>query len=305
MTEHDIRVTARDGFVLRGTLYCPNDDVRGVVVFNPGGGAAATHYRNFLRHLASHQLAVIAYDYRGIGRSAPTTRENFDAGIEDWAELDQASVVDFALHRFPGQRISSVSHSIGCMIAAAAPNASKLNQFVFVAPHTGYWGDYHPWFRWPMGLVWHVAMPLVVRVLGYFPASKLGLGDDFPRRFALQWAGRLGPDFNFGAYGGNVEREYGLLDRMTALKNRALIVTAFDDCFATDTAIRRFSMAMPHLSLVRRELGSPTEKVALGHWGFFRRRHSSHWRIVSEFILGTPPKCMLAAEWITEPDEWP
>ena len=43
--------------------------------------------------------------------------------------------------------------------------------------------------------MWHGIMPLVARVVGYFPGSRVGLGDDFPLRFALQWSGRTTPSF--------------------------------------------------------------------------------------------------------------
>ena len=154
----------------------------------PAAGVAVERYRHFLTWVASRGFPVVAYDYRGVGTSAPSNAAGFDAGIEDWAELDQAAAIDFTRARFPAARLAGISHSIGCLVSAAATERDSIAQFVFVAPHTAYWGDYRQPWRLPMALVWHVLMPAVARVVGYFPAGRLGLGDDFPKKIAMQWA---------------------------------------------------------------------------------------------------------------------
>ena len=45
-----------------------------------------------------------------------------------------------------------------------------------------------------MAVLWHGVMPLVTRVVGYFPAQILGLGEDIPAGVAMQWAARTGPE---------------------------------------------------------------------------------------------------------------
>ena len=62
--------------------------------------------------------------------------------------------------RFPASSLAAISHSIGAMLLGAAPNISRIRTFVFVCPHTGYWGDYHLVWRAPMLLLWHGIMPV-------------------------------------------------------------------------------------------------------------------------------------------------
>lgn len=294
--ERRLEFAARDGFLLRGTLYlredatCPTD----VVVFNPGCGLRHSRFREFLRFLAREGIPVLAYDYRGVGIS--TTSRQFDAGIEDWIELDQAAAIQLALTRFPQARISSVSHSIGCFVAAAAPNASRLAQMVFVAPHTGFWRDYRSPWRWPMALVWHVLSPALARLLGYFPATRLGLGDNFPKRVALQWASRTQQHYDFRKFGSSASRIFEATERMRQLSGTALVITIDDDCFATDRAARRFMRGLPGVRLVRRDLALRSRGRA-GHLGFFRRRHSENWSIVAEFVRNRPSLPQLHPEW--------
>jgi predicted alpha/beta hydrolase len=258
------------------------------VVFNAGGGLSSLRYRHFLRFVAGEGIPVLAYDYRGVGMSRPDRWRGFDAGIEDWCELDQSSAIEALRTRFPEARLATVSHSIGCLIAAAAPNAPTLHQMVFIAPHTAYWGDYlQPW-RWPMALMWHVLMPAAARMFGHFPAARLGLGDDLPRRVALQWASRRTPDYRPGSAGGDPTREAVVLDRVARLNVPALVVSIADDAFAPEIAVRRFLMGIPEVPIVRRVVDAGATGGAIGHYGYFRRANVDRWRIIARFLRPAP-----------------
>jgi predicted alpha/beta hydrolase len=280
--EERLAVQARDGYRLGATLYRRDEDSPVAVVFNGGGGLASIRYRHFLRFLASRGFAVLAYDYRGVGASRPVRLRGFVAGLDDWAALDHSAAIDLALERFRGARIASVSHSIGCLVACAAPNASSLAQMVFVCPHTGYWKDYRARWRIPMAFAWHFAMPAIARAVGYFPGSALRIGDDFPLRFAMQWAGRTTPAFRTEQHA-----EDRLLDNARALRVPALALTVFDDAFVSDAAARRFLHAIPGVPVVRRHVEPhETRGERVGHFGFFRRRHAALWPIVARFLAG-------------------
>ena len=161
--EEPVALRARDGYALAATLFrrrgqAAADDA---VVFNAGGGLSSARYLHFIRFLAAEGFPTLAYDYRGVGRSRPAKLRGFVAGIEDWAEYDQAAALDFLRARHPRARLASVSHSIGGLVACAAPNANELAQMVFIGPHTGYFGDYATAWKWPMALMWHAVMPLL------------------------------------------------------------------------------------------------------------------------------------------------
>jgi predicted alpha/beta hydrolase len=285
--ENRLEISARDGYRLGATVYMRTGqgDPADAVVFNAGGGLSTVRYRYFLRYLAAEGFPVLAYDYRGVGMSSPASWRDFDAGIEDWTEFDQAGAIDALRARFPAARLTSVSHSIGCMFAAAAPNAPSLCQMVFIAPHTAYCGDYKQPWRWPMTLLWHVVMPWIARAVGYFPASRLGLGDDFPRRVALQWASRRTPDYRPGASGADTKREAGIRDRMFALVVPALVISMRDDAFAPEAAVRRFLATTPHIDADVRLIDPKTMPRAVGgHLGFFSRRNVEIWASIIEFL---------------------
>jgi predicted alpha/beta hydrolase len=287
--EKRLEIAARDGYRLGATLYvrAKQGDPANAVVFNAGGGLSTVRYRFFLRYLAAEGFPVLAYDYRGVGISSPASWRGFDAGIEDWTEFDQAGAIDALRARYPAARLMSVSHSIGCMFAAAAPNASSLSQMVFIAPHTAYCGDYKQPWRLPMTLLWHVLMPGIARTVGYFPGSRLALGDDFPRRVALQWASRRTPDYRPGASGADAYREAGIRDRMLTLALPALVISMTDDAFAPEVAVRRFLAGAPHVEADVRLVDPKTLPHAVGgHLGVFSRRNVAIWASIADVLNG-------------------
>ena len=283
--EATLSIPARDGFLLGARLFRREGqaDAPDAAVFASGGGLSVVRYRHFLRYLAAEGIPVLAYDYRGVGLSRPARLRGFVAGLEDWAELDQAGAIDATRERYPAARVTSIAHSIGSLVAATAPNAESLSQLVFIGPHTGYWRDYARGWRFPMALTWHLAMPALTRAVGFFPGHALGLGDDLPRGFALQWAGRTTPAFNLGHDDAARERGARLLASGIALGVPALVISFADDAFASERGVRRFLHAIPSAPVVRRHL-EPGAGAGYGHFGFFSRRHRAQWSIVSRFL---------------------
>jgi hypothetical protein len=92
-------------------------------------------------------------------------------------------------------------------------------------------------------------MPLVTRVVGFFPGRMLHLGDDIPRGVALQWAGR-----RTGTFG----RERGVADGPQ-------MIPSYLGCRPSDIGQRR-----------------------IRHFGFFRRTGSPIWQKVLAYILHGP-----------------
>ena len=285
--EEPVALRARDGFDLAATLFRRRGprEAADVVVFNAGGGLSSARYLHFVRFLAAEGFPTLAYDYRGVGRSRPARLRGFVAGVEDWAELDQAAAIDFLRTHFAQARIASVSHSIGGLVACAAPNTNELAQMVFIGPHTGYFGDYGTAWKWPMTLMWHAVMPALSRIVGFFPGRLLGLGDDFPLQFALQWAGRRRPEFAVDPSTPEGERSRKALARIQALTVPCMAITISDDPFAGEVGVRRFLFALPRAPVVRAEVDARAEgRGRIGHFGFFSRRHASLWSIVSRFL---------------------
>jgi predicted alpha/beta hydrolase len=145
MAEHalPVPITADDGYVLRGTYFAANPRCpqRLAAVVNCGAGIPARHYRRFAEYLASAGIAVLTYDYRGIGASRPPAMRHFAATIEDWAEHDCRAAIDWLRARCPDATLVGIGHSVGGVLFGGAPNAHALARFVMLGAHTGYYGD--------------------------------------------------------------------------------------------------------------------------------------------------------------------
>ena len=273
--ERPLRIRALDGYELGAVLYsaCAGTAPRRAIVLHGGAGIQARRYRHFARFLARSGVPVLTYDYRGIGLSRPSSLRGFRPVIEDWAEYDCSAAIGWSRERFPRAELVGIAHSVSALLFGGAHNAAEQARMILVGAHTGYYGDYHPLYRVPMAALWHGLMPALTRLIGYFPARRLGLGDDIPAGIALQWASRRSSDLRpTGASPGD-ERTRRLLDRCAALERPALVIRFSDDAFATAAGMRRLLAYYPRLS-PQYVLFTPADAGVrkIGHFGFFGRR---------------------------------
>lgn len=269
VSELKVRFDSLDGYELAGCFLGAkvSRHVNHVAVINCGAGIRASRYRAFARYLAGCGIPTLTYDYRGIGDSAPSGGlRGFAVSLEDWAEFDSGGAIRWLRQQYPESMLISFSHSIGTLLFGGAPNAHELACCVLICPHTGYVGDYQLKYRIPMFFTWHVVMPLLTWIVGYFPARALRLGADIPADIAGQWGQRLGARIS------NNPRTERLLRRCSELSLPALVVSVEDDAFATPAGIGRLLKYFPRLRvqpLVIRPKDFNLPKI--GHFGLFRR----------------------------------
>lgn len=248
-----------------------------VALINAGAGISSRFYSRFASYLAEAGIPTVVYDYRGIGASRPPSLRGFHASVAQWGSHDCAAVLAWMSQRFPGARRVVIGHSVGGFLTGFAPNGQLIDRMVLVGAHTGYWGDYAPGARPWMYALWHVFMPAVTRVLGYFPGRRLHLLEDLPKGVALEWAARRRPDFwwNVRTADGapDTQRIDEVLARFRSIRARTLAVRFDDDPFATVAATDRVlglyaGCTAERLLLTRADVGGQP----IGHFGFFRSR---------------------------------
>ena len=269
-----LRIRALDGYELGAVLYALRSgaEPQRAAVLHGGAGIPAQRYLHFARFLARSGVPVLTYDYRGIGLSRPGALQGFQSVIEDWAEYDCSAAIGWLRERFPRAELVGIAHSVGALLFGGAHNAAEQARLILVGAHTGYYGDYHPLYRLPMAALWHGVMPVLTRLVGYFPARRLGLGEDIPAGIALQWASRRSSDVRPAGASPADERVRRLLDRCAALERPALVLRFSDDAFATAAGMRRLLAYYPRLSpqyVLFTPADAGTRKI--GHFGFFGR----------------------------------
>jgi len=286
-----LQLHALDGYEI-GALFCDStksETPARVAVVHCGAGIPAARYRRFAGFLAAAGVPTLLYDYRGIGLSRPRALRGFRASIEDWSEHDCGGAIAWLRSRYPQAEMVGIAHSIGALLVGGAPNAAEQDRLVLACGHTGYYGDYHPRYRVPMTAMWHALMPAITLVMGYFPARRLGLGEDIPAKVALQWASRRTPDLRPSGIEPATARVQTLLDRCAALQRPALVVSVSDDAFATTGGVKRLLSYYPRLFPLQHILYTPADAGTrrIGHFGLFARRAAALWpRVLAQLEPG-------------------
>jgi predicted alpha/beta hydrolase len=274
----DIIVRAADGFPLAATIFGEAASARAAVIVPPAMGVSRGYYRAFAEWLAERGYLVATFDYRGIGGSRPSTLRDFEADILAWARLDAAAVVDSIPPRLP---LLWIGHSLGAQILGLVPNRARVAAMVSVAAGSGYWLQNSLKLRAMVWWLWFVAVPVSVKMCGYFPGRRLKKVGDVPGGVMLQWRQWcLDPEYVVGVEGEAVRAQYA------ALRIPMLSLSFTDDEFMSAANIESLNgfyagCWRDRRRLAPRDVGSRS----IGHFGFFRRRFEpTLWRLVDEWL---------------------
>ena len=152
-----LRIPARDGFRLAATLYepAPENERNAVVLINSATGARRGYYDAYARHLAGEGLAVMTYDYRGIGGSRPKSLRGFCARLHEWGEQDLTGMIEWIGGHLRPRHLLAVGHSVGGQLVGLAPNNDRIDALLGVAAQNGYWGHWPSPARYRLALNWH------------------------------------------------------------------------------------------------------------------------------------------------------
>jgi predicted alpha/beta hydrolase len=214
----------------------------------------------------------------------------FSGTVEDWGRLDFGGVLEWVSIQYPGVPRAVVGHSVGGFLTGFASNATLIDRMLLVGAHTGYWGDYAPRARPWMFLLWHLLMPMLTRVVGYFPGRRLHLLEDMPAGAALQWANRRRPDFWWDLVTAEGAPDLVRIDAALAgfrsVHASTLALQFTDDPFATDAATVRILSLFENCNVSRRLLSPLDASVdRIGHFGFFHARfRETLWPLAMDWL---------------------
>ncbi|MBM3107523.1 alpha/beta fold hydrolase [Pseudomonas sp. P66] len=276
------REAASDGYSIGGFSWRHPlvDSARPVVIINAATSVRCSYYARFAQYLFSHGFDVMTYDYRGIGESRPASMRNFKATWTDWGVLDFEAVLQRARREFPGQPIDVVGHSFGGCAAGLAASSTQLRRLVTVGAQFAYWRDYAADSRWQLFGKWHVVMPLLTQLFGYFPGKRLGWLEDTPAGVVKDWS-TLSAAYERRPSGkALVERPFAQFRAQT------LAISLTDDPFGTVAAIERLlsycaSSSPSHLRIAPADIG----EAQIGHFAFFHNRFETRlWPIALQWL---------------------
>ncbi|MDW5312771.1 alpha/beta fold hydrolase [Rhizobium sp. PL01] len=273
MSGKPIGIACPDGVRLGGHIWTgAGSSPCGAVVINPATGVLARYYHPYARFLAEHGFTVLTYDYRGIGQSRPASLRGCTYRWADWGEQDFAAALGFLDAHVPDGPRLVVGHSIGGFLPGFALNAPLIDRMLTVGAQYAYWRDYASARRLHLLLKWHLAMPVLTALCGYFPGRTLGWLEDLPAGVAKDWSFRRAR-MEFTHPSGHRPE---LLQRFAAVTAGILAIGVTDDDIGTPKAIRRalryYENARPAEVML-----SPTDLGLdrIGHFSLFHKRHAA------------------------------
>jgi predicted alpha/beta hydrolase len=192
MNAQNIRLAALDGFPLTATLYTPQtpalsaDGRPQFIVIGSATAVPRGFYRRFCEYAAGLGLHAIVADYRGIGDSMPASGKlkGFEMDYADWSRYDLAAIVQYAHERGD---VYLVGHSLGGHALGQLPEPNRIKAAYFCGSGAGWAGWMPQPERTKVWILWNILGPMLTRILGYQPMSKLGIGEDLPMGVYRDW----------------------------------------------------------------------------------------------------------------------
>ena len=120
--------------------------------------------------------------------------------------------------------------------------------------------------KFALFLLWYVAMPSLTWLCSYFPAKRLGLGENLPRGVALEWARwSRDPKYLFGKYSRQSAKNF----KQVCVPFRAYSFS--DDTMAPKRAVDALLGAFTGTSIEHKHI-HPADlgQNSIGHFNFFR-----------------------------------
>lgn len=260
-----VRLATPDGHTVVAHAHTPVGEVRRAVLISSAMGVSQAFYRPFANWLAQQGVAVLTFDARGMGESAPASLRGFDASITDWVKQDHAVALAELLRRWPGVPRTYLGHSLGGQIFGWLEGREQFDRVVTVASGNGYWRLNAPEVRVTVHLLWWLLAPVALTLFGYFPGERLGALGNIPKQAMWQWRRWcLNPDY-IGSEGPELRARYA------EVRTPITAVLAEDDELISPEGIRRLYRLYPNAP-TRFESLRPQDHglKRLGHFGLFK-----------------------------------
>lgn len=275
-----VRLRTADGLEIAAVWHQGSGAARAVVVVAAAMGVRQDFYAAFARWMAARGVAVLTFDYRGIGDSAPRRMRGYRADLFDWARRDAAAALASALERHPGVPVHWFGHSLGGQIFGLIPGHERVASMITVGTGSGYWRVHARRIRYPALVLWYLIAPLAIAIAGYFPGARLRAIGDVPAAAMWRWRRWCLHPLYLGGEGEAVRAELAAVTQPVA----ALLFR--DDEMMTQESLHRL-FALYSSARVAFRVFEPSRfgLSGVGHFGFFRQRNGeSLWPIVLDWV---------------------
>lgn len=263
--DETLKLQTGDGHTLIARAYQPEGNVRRAVLLSSAMGVPQAFYRPFATWLAGQGIAVLTFDCRGMGESAPASLRGFNASITDWVTQDHPAALAEVMRRWPGVPLTYLGHSLGGQIFGWLEGREHFDRMVTVASGNGHWRYNAPQVRFTVHLLWWLIAPLALTLYGYFPGERLGTLGTIPKQAMWQWRRWcLNRDY-IGSEGPELRARYA------QVRTPITAALAEDDELISPEGIRRLYRLYPNAPTRFESLRPEAHGLKrLGHFGLFK-----------------------------------
>jgi predicted alpha/beta hydrolase len=270
-----VTLVAADGYPLQATLYrAPKE--RRVAVLAGATGVPQAFYRRLSHWLAERGTTVLTFDYRGIGQSAPASLKGFQANYLDWAQRDLPAAVSWASqHTQP----SIIAHSFGGQAFGLLPDPNATRGLYTFGVGAGWSGYMARAERVRVWMLWHVISPVLTRLHGYLPMSKVGMGEDLPLGVYRHWKHWCGmPNYFFD------DPRFDFAAQFARVTVPVVGVNVTDDAWAPPRSAEVFLRGYQNAPVER--VAVPATPSGVGHMGYVREKFAPvFWPALHEWLV--------------------
>jgi len=254
---------------------------RKLLLINSATGVKQQVYFSFAKYFAQNGFTVITYDYRGIGESKPKNLVGFAANMRTWGSVDFKTLTDYIQQEYPEELKYCLGHSVGALIVGMNKDSAIFSKFIFVATQDAQLSNLSFKVALTGLLGFGLALPIMTKIFGYFPAHRFGLGESLPKGVAHDWKTLI-------IHKKSTKRLYEKIGANSAenLHQQTLIIYADDDPWVTMKGMENLMKNVyPNMKKTYRKVCvKESPKLEIGHVNFFRSYNRPLWKIILEKI---------------------
>ncbi|MEJ5918823.1 MULTISPECIES: alpha/beta hydrolase family protein [unclassified Corynebacterium] len=279
----DVIIPAKDGLLLRGTMFRPQTnpaDVRGVVTVHGGTGVPEGFYHRFAQAMAEKRFAVVCYDYRGCGRSGMKMDERSDFyRMSDWITRDVPGVIEWARDAFEGLPHLAVGHAVGGHGILYAGGEGTYDATALINCR-GMRMKKVPSLAGKIRAftLFNIVGPISAKLTGHIPASAWKLTQEPPIGVMRQWAKwARHNDYFFG------DDEFDFETRFSKVSQPVLSIRVPDDYWTEESSADLITDRLTAATVEKRQ-ARPARGEGVGYGGYFRKGHDKEWAELVEWF---------------------
>ncbi|MHA2401740.1 MAG: alpha/beta hydrolase family protein, partial [Candidatus Kariarchaeaceae archaeon] len=181
-----ITIMTKEGQEVSCLCYVlPEIKYDGIILITAGIAIKQHFYRKLAQYLAEQNFIVYTMDYPGMGLSLTGPLRKVKANLGSWKD-DIEDVLDWIKENHPDQPIFYLAHSLGGQLFGLLKNNHYVRAMIVVTSQNGYWRFYRK-KKPAYFLFWYVFVPLITRIVRYFPSKWVQFGESVPKNAMLQW----------------------------------------------------------------------------------------------------------------------